>query len=58
MPTYERRFYLHLHSNNVEKQIEAREVQGKKSGSNGSRSQSISGNALKHKMKNNLIPNQ
>lgn len=56
MPTWERRFYMNIHSENVEKQNEARNSQQKTNGGKGTRSKSISGNALKHQMKNNKIP--
>lgn len=56
MPTWERRFYMNIHMENVEKQNESRANQQKSVGGKGSRSTSISGSALKSKLKNNQIP--
>jgi hypothetical protein len=58
-PTYERRFYLDLLKRNLEEQEEAEEegtstqITGK-----GRRATTISGQALKNKLKNNEIPNE
>lgn len=58
MPTWERRFYMNIHIDNVEKQNETNNAQQSSSAGRGTRSKSISGNTLKNQMKNNQIPNQ
>ncbi len=60
LPTYERRFFLGLLTKDVqrkEEQIEKQNQQTKTRGSKGNRSSSVSGAALKNKMKSGEIPN-
>lgn len=54
MPTWERRYYINLHSNNIEEEAEKQE--NLKTNKNGKTS--ISGDNLKQKLKTNQIPNQ
>lgn len=58
LPVYERRFFLSLKSRDVSKQKEQQEEQTKaaKSNSKGNRSSTVSGDALKNRMKNGDIP--
>lgn len=56
MPTNERRFYLSRHYKRISEQTEQIENNKKHSGGKGKRSTSISGSALKSKMKNGDIP--
>lgn len=60
MPVYERRFYIDMFKSEMEAQKEQYEEAKKNrtSGGKGTRSKTISGDALKMKMKNNQIPNQ
>lgn len=60
MPTFERRFYIQMYREEMEKQEEElKEIKNnKKSGGKGTRSSTISGEALKSRMKNNQIPQQ
>jgi hypothetical protein len=54
MSTWERRFYINHHSNNIDKESERQE--NMKKNKNGTTS--ISGDNLKQKLKTNQIPNQ
>jgi len=58
LPVYERRYFLSLKSKDVNKQKEYQEEQIKttKSNSKGNRSSTVSGDALKNRMKNGDIP--
>ncbi|CAK0741625.1 conserved hypothetical protein [Gammaproteobacteria bacterium] len=58
LPVYERRFFLSLKSRDVNKQKEYQEEQTQvaKSNSKGNRTSTVSGDALKNKMKNGDIP--
>jgi hypothetical protein len=58
LPVYERRYFLSLKSKDVNKQKEYQEEQTKtaKSNSKGNRSSTVSGDALKNRMKNGDIP--
>lgn len=59
MPTYERRFYIQMFKEEMEEKQEKMEEMKKKnktSGGKGTRTSSISGEALKSKMRNNEIP--
>ena len=58
LPVYERRFFLSLKSRDVNKQKEHQEVQTKtvKTNSKGNRTSTVSGDALKNRMKNGDIP--
>ena len=57
MPTYERRFFLSLlMKQNVERQEEVDNMQKTQTNSKGSRKTSISGDALKSRMKSGDIP--
>ena len=60
MPTYERRFYIQTFREEMEEQKERYEEMQKNrsSGGKGNRSSTISGEALKSRMKNGQIPNQ
>jgi hypothetical protein len=55
MPTNERRFYLARHHRRMSEQEEKAKT-NKQSGGKGKRSSSISGDALKTKMRNGDIP--
>ena len=55
MPTNERRFYLARHHRRMSEQEEKTKA-NKQSGGKGKRSSSISGDALKSRMKNGDIP--
>jgi hypothetical protein len=55
MPTNERRFYLARHHRRISEQEERTQTK-KQSGGKGKRSSSISGDALKTKMRNGDIP--
>ena len=55
MPTNERRFYLARHHRRMSEQEEKTKT-NKQSGGKGKRSSSISGDALKTKMRNGDIP--
>ena len=60
MPVYERRFYIDMFKNEMEdhneKMSEAKK--NRTSGGKGTRSKTVSGEALKTQMRNNKIPNQ
>ena len=58
LPVYERRFFLSLKSRDISKQKEHQEeqTQAAKSNSKGNRTTTVSGDALKNKMKNGDIP--
>jgi hypothetical protein len=57
MPTYERRFFLSLlMKQNVERQEEIENTQKTQTNSKGNRKTSISGDALKSRMKSGDIP--
>lgn len=59
MPTYERRFFLSLHTKNLmEKQEKIEELKEKSTtkGSKGERKTKVSGEALKNKIKNGDLP--
>jgi len=58
MPTYERRFFLSLKTQEIEKKKEAYEEKESKSvsKSKGNKTTRVSGNALKSKIKNGDLP--
>jgi hypothetical protein len=58
LPVYERRFFLSLKARDVSKQKEHHEEQTKaaKSNSKGNRNSTVSGDALKNRMKNGDLP--
>ena len=58
MPTYERRLYIELYKSELEERKERLEEaqNNRSSGVKGTRTKTISGQALKSKMKNNEIP--
>jgi len=58
LPVYERRFFLSLKAKDISKQKEHQEEQTKtaKSNSKGNRTSTVSGDALKNRMKNGDIP--
>ena len=58
LPVYERRFFLSLKSKDISKQKEHYEEQNQavKSNSKGNRTSTVSGDALKNRMKNGDIP--
>ena len=58
LPVYERRFFLSLKARDNNKQKEHQEEQTKaaKSNSKGNRTSTVSGDALKNRMKNGDIP--
>jgi hypothetical protein len=57
MPTYERRFFLSLlMKQNVERQEEVENAQKTQTNTKGNRKTSISGDALKSRMKSGDIP--
>lgn len=58
MPIYERRYFLNLKSRDINKQKEhyKEQTQTAKSNSKGNRTTTVSGDALKNKMKNGDIP--
>ena len=58
LPVYERRFFLSLKSRDVAQQKEYNDEQSKKAPSNskGNRKSTISGDALKNRMKNGDLP--
>jgi len=60
MPTFERRFYIQMYKEEMEEQQEKMEEakKNRSSGGKGTRSRTISGEALKSRMKNNQIPQQ
>lgn len=60
MPVYERRFYIDMFKNEMEDQKERMDEMQKNrtSGGKGTRSKTISGEALKSQMRNKQIPNQ
>lgn len=60
MPTYERRFYIDMFKGEMEQQKERMDEikKNRSSGGKGTRSKTISGEALKSQMRNNQIPNQ
>ena len=61
LPTYERRFFLGLLTKDIQKkeeEIEKVQQQAKSKGSRGNRSSTVSGDALKSKMKSGEIPNK
>jgi hypothetical protein len=60
MPTFERRFYIQTYKEEMEEKKEKMEEQAKNSssGGKGSRSRTVSGEALKSQIKNNKIPQQ
>jgi hypothetical protein len=59
MPTYERRFYINMYKTDMDVEQDKYDEAKKNnsSGGRGTRSKTISGNALKMQMKNNQIPN-
>jgi len=58
MPTYERRFFIGLAKNAKDKQDEeAEEASTTVNGGKGSRKRTMSGDALKTQINNNIIPN-
>ena len=58
LPVYERRFFISLKAKDISKQKEHQEEQTKtlKSNSKGNRTSTVSGDALKNRMKNGDIP--
>jgi len=61
LPTYERRFFLGLLSKDFQKreeEIEKAQQQAKSKGGKGNRTSTVSGDALKNKMRNGEIPNK
>jgi len=58
LPVYERRYFLSLKAREINKQKEHHEEQTKaaKSNSKGNRSSTVSGDALKNRIKNGDIP--
>lgn len=60
MPVYERRFYIEMFKEEMDTQKERMEDMRKNStsGGKGTRSKTVSGEALKSQMRNNQIPNQ
>lgn len=58
LPVYERRFFLSLKSRDISKQKEHNEeqTQAAKSNSKGNRTSTVTGDALKSRMKNGDIP--
>ena len=60
MPVYERRFFIEMFREEMETQKERMDEASKNrsSGGKGTRSKTISGDALKTQMRNNKIPNQ
>jgi hypothetical protein len=61
MPTYERRFYLSLHTKQrveQEEQIEELKENAKTSGGKGNRTTRVSGSALKNRFNNGDMPLQ
>ena len=60
MPTYERRFYLTtLMEENIKKQEQAEEAQSNaKNGGKGTRTSTVSGEALKNQIKSGQLPYQ
>jgi len=60
MPVYERRFYIEMFKDEMEMQKERMDDARKNatSGGKGTRSKTVSGEALKSQMRNNQIPNQ
>lgn len=58
LPVYERRYFLSLKAREINKQKEHHEEQTKaaKSNSKGNRTSTVSGDALKNRMKNGDIP--
>jgi hypothetical protein len=58
LPVYERRYFLSLKSKDISKQKEHHEEQTQvaKSNSKGNRTSTVSGDALKNRMKNGDIP--
>jgi hypothetical protein len=59
MPTYERRFYIDMFKSDMDKEQDRYDEAKKNnsSGGKGTRSKTVSGNALKSQMLNNQIPN-
>jgi hypothetical protein len=60
MPVYERRYFLSLLSRDIENKkeyIENAEISNQNKNAKGNRTSKISGEALKTKIKNGLIPN-
>jgi hypothetical protein len=60
MPVYERRFFIEMFKDEMEQQKERMDEakKNRSSGGKGTRSKTVSGEALKSQMRNKQIPNQ
>jgi len=60
MPVYERRFFIEMFKDEMEQQKDRMDEakKNRSSGGKGTRSKTVSGEALKSQMRNKQIPNQ